>query len=910
MIGFLKAFLFRFLAKRRRIPQDEFPEEFQEIDFSKPNRCGFELGPGTVYDAWLRSRVMGIGLKRSPCLAWAGGERRYQDQVIKARLRLDPKGGYGAAGIIFRMIDQLTYYLVLVSSKGYLRLDVVRNNMPLALIGWTEFGGAEAGDATAGGAAAELTIIAYGSHLTLLINGARVGEMDDASIAAGSLGFALASYEAQPGTGRDDAVPQTGPQTHEAAPQYVAEAFLEYLSVDTRIAAVEAAWRAWDELPGGHAPSGEESAPPAVPAESRLRLAETFAAMGESAPALAQLKKLGACSSRGALLLAARLAQSLELYDEAEGYIDAALAEPAGEAAPSAPAEAQAAITEKAKILYAQKRCEELRDYAAGAVKGDDRNAVLWMLLGHARWELGEYEDAATAYDRAFALTEGGSEAGLLAADAANAYEALGRGAEALARYLTAGRAFLGADNYEDLGALLPKLLALGPDNWEARALAGKWSFGIEDWEGARREFEAAEKLRKKNDPPPEGDPAVDFLTALLLIREGKRREALPLLEKAAEAAPDYGLFRFRLAENRYLLGSDAADEKTRADLEKALALLDPAGSAGAAAAGTAAAGVGASWGWVNNLAAQIDLVRGDLDAAAGHLETAAAVLGEIPPVLVNRALYFCRRGSLEEALAVLAAGADDEGTLANCAGNLLVKAGQFDSADASYQKALAKAPGNPEFTLNRASCLIEMGSYGEADTLLARLHSRSPSPDLLEMIAYVAVKKGEYARAESACQAALDMDSGHAPALSSLGWIYSSTGRWGDAEGILARLKDLTLSGGDAERRDELGRRILEGTTRLIPCAACARSWRVPLDPPTAASLRIMAMPPDDLPAGSCPSCGKTYCIGCARENLDPQGRFVCPACGKSLKLINEGLKKLVADWVESALNVPDKGA
>jgi transposase-like protein len=63
------------------------------------------------------------------------------------------------------------------------------------------------------------------------------------------------------------------------------------------------------------------------------------------------------------------------------------------------------------------------------------------------------------------------------------------------------------------------------------------------------------------------------------------------------------------------------------------------------------------------------------------------------------------------------------------------------------------------------------------------------------------------------------------------------------------------------------------------------------------------MAMPPDDLPAGSCPSCGKTYCIGCAKENLDPQGRFVCPACGKSLKLINEGLKKLVADWAESAL-------
>jgi hypothetical protein len=61
--------------------------------------------------------------------------------------------------------------------------------------------------------------------------------------------------------------------------------------------------------------------------------------------------------------------------------------------------------------------------------------------------------------------------------------------------------------------------------------------------------------------------------------------------------------------------------------------------------------------------------------------------------------------------------------------------------------------------------------------------------------------------------------------------------------------------------------------------------------------------MPPDELPAGTCAACGTSYCIGCARERLDDRGRFICPVCGRPLKLINEGLKKIVADWAAEAL-------
>jgi tetratricopeptide (TPR) repeat protein len=240
---------------------------------------------------------------------------------------------------------------------------------------------------------------------------------------------------------------------------------------------------------------------------------------------------------------------------------------------------------------------------------------------------------------------------------------------------------------------------------------------------------------------------------------------------------------------------------------------------------------------------------------------------------------------------------------LANCGGNLLVRAGDYERADEYYRKALAAAPENIEYLSNRVSCLIKLEHYGQADELLTRAHSRAPSPEILELISYVAAKKGEFARAESAALAALEMDGGHAPSLLSLGWIYCSAARWDEARRLIARLESLDLRGEAARGLGELRRRLEDGTTRLISCASCGRNWRVPRDPPPSPPIRLYAMPPDDFPAGACPECGGVYCIGCAKEHLDENGRFLCPDCGKSLKLMDEGLKKIVAGWAASCV-------
>jgi tetratricopeptide (TPR) repeat protein len=877
MFGFLKRFFFSLRKKKGpEAPAGEITEELWNADFSKPNQTRFDIKSESVYDAYLYNRRLALGLKKTGCLAWTESpDYRYRDQVIKARFRLDSLGGYAAAGLLFRMVDEGTYYLVLISGKSYFRLDAVRNNMPLPLIGWTEVPSpppdagrpcppAEKGTGISGGPEqTELTVIAYGSRLLLIINGIWAAEVSDSSISSGSLGFAAASYEAGPGP----------------ADQYTARAFLESLSLESRISRVQEMYDFWKKKP--------------VPAESRFRLAETFAAMTAPGPALSQLKKAweerqtlgqgpeGDRRTRRELLLAARLALGLELYGEAEEYIDACLAQ--GRESP----EGRAAVTEKAKILYGAKQFAPLQDYVLEALRSRDEDPVLQALLGHACWNLGAYERAAAAYDRAFELD---GDNGILAKNAANVYEFLGRREEALKRYLAAGRAFLARDNYEDLGILVPKLLALGADDREARALAGKWAYGIEDWDMAEAEFDKAEALRQARRPRPPKDPALCFLRGLLLIRQGKRREAFPLLEEAARFAPDFGLFQFRLAENRYLLSGDPFDPRLSMDLEAALRLMP-------------------GNGWVHNFAAQIYLARGDLDRAAEDLEKAAAVLGEVPAIRVNRGTLYYLRGALEEALKILEAGKteDPEGILANCAGNFLVRAGEYERADAYYRKALALSPDNREYLSNRVSCLIELGYYGQADELLAQAHSRSPSPEILEQICYVASKKGEFSRAESAVRAALEMDGGHVPSLLSLGWLSCSAARWEEAGEIILRLEALKPEGEAAARVKELRRRLEEGTTRLINCASCERNWRVPRTPPPSPAIRLYAMPPDDFPAGTCPQCGHIYCIGCAKEHLDAEGRFLCPDCGKSLKLIDEGLKKIVALWAASSIPPKD---
>ena len=894
MSGIFRKLLFiRNLIKRQKPNPGDTVEEKWIADFSKEKQARFHIKSDSSYDANLRKNLFFSGhslvlsLKKTGCIAWVEApDRRYRDLFISGSIRLDARGGYCAGGILFRMVDDNTYYSLLISSKGFFRLDVLRNGMPLALVGWTELP-LSSGAALSPDQSVDFSVIAYGSHIVILLRGRWAAEVHDSSILEGNLCFTAASYESGDPGYRVIREAKDGEAIH-----YTAEAFLESLTVESRITEVSALYEKWRNSSD-------------IDPKARLHLAETFTAMDQHNAALVQLRKGWEegryKKTQSELLLAGRLTQTLGLMSEAESYIGQCF-----EADVDSP-EGKQALVEMAKILYEEKRYEELKDYCAEAVKVKNDDSLLFVFQGHAFWNLDDYKHAAAAYDKAFKLD---SKNGLAAKNAANVYDVMGRKKDALSRYLEAGKVFLLEGDYNDLGLLVPRLLSLGETNWEARSLAGKWAFGIEDWKMAEEEFAKAEVLRKAKRPRPKKDGAQVFLEALLLVRTGKRGEALPLFEEAASLEKKFPLFHFRLAENLFLLENKFDDPKMLKELDTALKLCpeEPESDDGLR-------------GWICNFAAQVALGqsgsnasgRVNLNDAARYLETAGQVLGDLPAVRVNRGVLFYLQGSLEKALEILEGDKldDPDGIMANCAGNLLVRTKRFEEADAKYRKALSSQPDNVEYLCNRASCLIEQNLYGEADELLAKAHAISPSPGILEMISYVAVKKGEYTRAEQACRSALQINPCHAPSLLSLGWIFLTLNRQEDCREMIQRLDKLELVGDTAKSREELRSKLDEQIYRVIECASCDRNWKIPKDPPASPMLRIFAMPPDSLPAGSCPDCGKTYCIGCAKHNLDPEGRFICPSCNRSLKLVNEGLKKIIYDWAvkDGPLKVKKRG-
>jgi tetratricopeptide (TPR) repeat protein len=622
MLTFLKRPLYVISNKIRRNNHGKTKAKKWVADFSKPEKSPFNIKSEFTYNAYLSNGSLAMELKKTNCIAWVESSGpEYQDQVIEARFRLDGLGGYAAAGLMFRIADEGTYYLALISNKSYFRLDVVKNTSPRPLVGWTE-------TPDINGGSIELTIIACGVQMIFLVNGNWIAEISDDTIDSGRFGFALASYE------------------NAAVSTYSCQAWLDHLQADSRIKAVENFVKKWTDNPD-------------ICAENRLHLAETFAAMGEAALSLAQLRKVwerreeaaksvGATytemRSRKELLLAARLAIGLGQYDAAGEWIDACL--DLGTANP----EGKEALAEKVKFLEEQKKFAELRDFMVKYTAGMDMDSALYDRLARAHWQLHEYKPAAAAWDKAFRLEKSN---GVYAANAANALELLGKYDTALKRFLEAGKIFLRQNNYDELAAVVPKLVSLGEQNWEARTIAGKWAFSVEEYGRAESEFAAAERIRRKIKPMPAADPAVSYLRGVILMLKDKYREAGRFFAEAVRLSPNYGLFRFKLAENQFYLNGGAAEP-----------------------------------------------------ALAGEMRTAVSLM-------------------------------DDEsgGRMANHAGTLLLRSGDFINACDFFSKALSVDPDNVEYLSNHVSGLMSLGRYSQADDLLTQARLRKPSEELNALI-------------------------------------------------------------------------------------------------------------------------------------------------------------------------------
>ena len=117
---------------RRKYQPAEWMKEKLTADFSKPEKSCFDIKPEISFYANLekspftmegkpsKKGALLIGLKKKNSMAWVEtADRVYVDQTIEARFHFDSLGGYCAAGLMFRVIERGTYYLALISSKGY-----------------------------------------------------------------------------------------------------------------------------------------------------------------------------------------------------------------------------------------------------------------------------------------------------------------------------------------------------------------------------------------------------------------------------------------------------------------------------------------------------------------------------------------------------------------------------------------------------------------------------------------------------------------------------------------------------------------------------------------------------------------------------------------------------------------------
>jgi tetratricopeptide (TPR) repeat protein len=673
----------------------------------------------STYSARIRRGGFTLEIDKPDHFAWVTAPWKYRDFILEASLDFDPGNGHCAAGFVLRYINEENFYYLLVSDRGSFRFDLLFNKNPLHLIEWTPCAGLKTHPL-------ELRVIVRGEGFHFFADDEWIGEMNDATIAEGAVGFAAQNYsEAERGLFR-----------------------LQALTLESRPVEVEKAYYRWVRYL------------PADP-QRRFELARTFHGMGRFLEAVVELKKAFRQGAGGAeeYRLQADAFRSLRLYEESLQALEKCLAlEP----------EHEGALLAKAETLVLGKRYLEARDYMTSILPRFAANPVLQNLLGGCQYALGNWEAARDSYRQALSLSPGEP---LFLGNLGRSLERLGQTSEALAAYMEAASSLFHAEAYDELSFVLARGRAAAealkaPEGRELRAMEAKMLFHQE------KSNEAELLLRELLD---EGysDPSVHYLYALLLIGRGERREAEEHLGRAAELEPSFALYWFRLAENRFLLGGDPTEALDRAqalepeepwsnnlrgqlllkqgrpeealmrfrlalarlpeepDLYRnavaaALALERPAEAVELAGQGLARAGERAELytARANSLAALRDFA-----AALKDYERALDLEPKNPDYLANCASCCLELDMVQRAEELLSRLMDLAPTAAayNLMGNLAVIQDDHLRAELAYQEGLKLEPENAELALNLVSLYLAQGGYAKARQTLQPLAARAP---------------------------------------------------------------------------------------------------------------------------------------------------------------------------------------
>lgn len=845
-------FLRRLFSRKteERPDEDSAVNEFWKIDFRHPEKARFKAEDEDSYSTSFGKDGYLLSCKHKGVFAWAVDPLyRYSNFVIEACIRFPDKktdtgypfsssgqgvsAGASCAGFLFRYLNDSTFYSVFVSELGLVRMDAVINGTPVPVLGWTGISAPQDPPPFPFGEGGE-TPYADPSVYFLRV----IVQRTSFTVVLNDRWIAECEDEMIQASGKIAFAAQNWNSAD------ISRAVLQSFSIESRPVEVEVQYTRWNQYIK-------------IPASARIALAQTKYAMGQYPAALIELKKAWKIQppESGDYLFASQICLVQGLYPEAEDYARRAAeeAKKASDAVLSAKAE-----EELGGILYAK------GDFSALTVLLEripqevlQASPFLLNLAGHEAFRGGKFAEAAESYKLAAARMPSQP---LFRFHAGNALAAAGKTEEAVENWLSAASDFLRESDFADLEELFPKLEEAAPDDVRVICLGAKYFYAAGNFLMLDRYLPKLEKIRSD-------DSALWYILGLRNAGKGNADKALQFYQRAVELEPDFAPYRFKVAENLFNRNLDyrqALDDALRAGPED---------------------------GWIRNLSALAALREGNLEKAAEEIAAARKALPEEKTILVNAAEVARRQGKLDEALSGFDEGDAD---LLYAGANLLADDGRYEEADEWYLKACKKMPHNAELLADRAANCMEMDLLNEADDLLGRALEIQKSPRVYRLIGVLAVRKGEYARAEVALLSAMAEFPDDVDLIYDLSGVYVTTGRAGKAAELE---KELRRRGRD-DLADSLAGEILEKASTRIVCASCGRQWFVPKNIPPQGRLSITGQPPDELPAGKCPKCGDIFCIGCAREFLDDTGRFHCAHCNAALKLSDPSIIWILSNW------------
>ena len=782
-MGMFKLYVdyFKNKIKNLRKPKEEIPIDCEEIveeqwqaDFSKPETCRFAAETGDGYTAAFTppepagNDAGGITLEaqRKHLYAWTVNPVfRYKDVIIEADIRLpEPekkqdradtpaeKAGVFAAGILFRYISQSTFYALMISDAGWVRLDAVVNSTPMPLLGWVKIPCSAHPDSdrpdsdhkaeTDAQGAYSIKLIANNTTITLLINGHWVACCEDDTIqAAGKIAFAIQNWETYP---------------------QVSAQFSRF-SLNSVPMTVETAYTEANEFS-------------AVPPDARISLAKTLYAMGRYVPALLQLRAAARLKEpeEADRILAGRIYFAQRMLNEAEQEFQSVLEmNPANEEA----------FAELGGIYYRAERYEDLQRLLKKVPKPMmTQSSFLSNLEGHLFHALGKHEEAAEAYRQAFTVNP---DQGLFAFHQANELYDCGKKPNAVDAYIQAARAFLQQEAYDDLAEVVTILERIAPNDSRTLSITGKYAYAVGRYDDALLKLKTACKKGSED--------SADWYLYGLLLKTDEPKEAVKALKKACTLEPEYGLYQFRLAEALYL-----SNGKYQAALEKALA-TDPHNGWVHNLHALAALSENDIEQAEAAVAEARRLLPDEVSLLVNYLEVQRRK-GQLAKCLP---LFDIENGTADLAVERNRAAAF------HALANAFADDDSREQAQQWYYKALKLDPKNPELLADKAENDYALFLLNEADDGLVKALDIQPSVRIYQLIATISVQKGDYARAEVTLRTGLEAFADSSDLHYDLACVYRNTKRFEQAQAQIVQLKQYETS----ERVDALEKALVQDT-------------------------------------------------------------------------------------------------